>query len=120
MVEVTIGELLAAIDPLKKLMAMQMPIVAAHRLSRAARPIADELTAYEKSRVALFEKYGEMADDGQWHVLRDSHNYQQFEREYFDLLGDKVQLDIQPVTIDALGQLQVTPQVMGACWFLFE
>lgn len=119
-VVVTMGELVQASQPLQVLLGLEMGIVAAHRLSRAARPVLLELDLYEKSRLALFEKYGTKGEDGQWRIEPGGEAYAGFEREFGKLLAMDVDLEVYPVDVADLGEVRVKPSVLGACWFLFS
>lgn len=107
-----LGELYNVTRGLNELMAIKMPAKAAYRVAKIVRVVNPELTEIEKQRVELVKKHGVADDKGNINVPEDKLPV--FTAEFQELLGQEVELDIQPVTEDLLEGVTIAPNLLMA------
>lgn len=72
--------------------------VVGYKIARNLRMINDELKDYYQFKQTLFEKYGELAEDGNLIIKKDSANYQDFLKEYEPVMNQEVEFDFKKIT----------------------
>lgn len=103
------ADIFHAIDPLKKLMAKELPVRTSFALAKLANTLNGHLQAIEVVRNGLVRKYGKPMEDrpGGLQVALDSVEYPKFIEEMNELLSEKADVAAQkvilPVTLDGMG-----------------
>lgn len=101
--------------PLSKLMDVEdFSVRVSYRLAKLAKLIDGELTAFNRTKDKLIEKYGSAATSGPGKSItpeKDADNWPVFVKEYSALLNEEVELDVEPVVLppEARG---VTPAML--------
>ena len=111
-------ELVIAQEALQRLLTLELPAAASFKIARAAKPVQAELQNYERQRVALVQRLGEDAGQGQTRVLPE--RAVEFNEEMNALLDVDVELEIRKIDIDILGEATIRAADLMALWFLFE
>ena len=109
-IEVTVGELVQAQGVISLLHTARMPARLGLQVRRIVRAIAPELEVYNETRKALLDRYAAKDKAGEL-VIKD-HEYQIADREAFDaeyneLLQTTVAVDLRPLKLDDLNQVEV-------------
>jgi len=87
-------------------------IKTAYKFAKFIKAVAQELAIMEEQRQRLVEKYGERLDDGSVKVIDNLLN--DFLQEYEVLASTKVQFDFEPVELDVLKDINLSPQELIA------
>ena len=89
----------------------------AFKMARIIRAIESELENFNKARQSLLNKYGEKDDNGQLITNKDG-NYiispdkiDIYNGEIQELLVTTIELNIEPIEIEELEQLEFTPNL---------
>jgi hypothetical protein len=101
MITFSLGELKSIEESLRKLVAVQLPIVLSYKLSKVIKKINDALTSLEEHRLTLVQRYGDSQPDGSIKVPPDK--VEEFMTEYNQLLGVEVEIDFSPIETAVLG-----------------
>ena len=117
MIKVTLDVIINSQGPLQTLMAAQLPIAISYRLSRAMRQINEELKEFYATHKVLVEKYGEHDDEGKLIIDKENSSipiqseYQQlFQEEMSRLLAVEIHIDIEPINILELTNVNISAQ----------
>jgi len=114
-IKLKMRDVLAAYTTLQNL---DLPAPIALKIMRAARPLEAEFAAYEQQRLRLVNKYGQKSG-GQVMVAQDSEQWPRFAAEIQQLLDVDITVEIEPLPIEALGPIRITPAALGPILFLF-
>lgn len=117
MIKVTLDVIINSQGPLQTLMAAQLPIAISYRLSRAMRQINEELKEFYATHKVLVEKYGEHDSEGKLIIDKENNSipicteYQElFQSEMAKLLAVEIHIDIQPINILELNNVNISAQ----------
>ena len=115
MIELTIQQLINCSEILKKLLNMSFPVYTSYKIMRIAREVEKEYNFYSKTREALIQKYTEKTEEGQ-PITDENGNYkiilekaQEFSDEYQKMLDTSLQLLIEPIPLEELEKIELTP-----------
>ena len=102
MIKLTLAELLAARDVLKKLAQMDFSVRTGYAVARIVRAADAELIPAEQKKNELIRKYGEQdKDNGDlWRVKPE--NQAEVDRQYRELLAVEVELPCTPIKMSVL------------------
>lgn len=104
--KITLGEVDTAKDSLRSLMAKELPIKVSYRFAKLAKQLSDELNQLEDQRKELIKKHGDAKDDGTFKIPDDKR--ETFLKEYEDLLSLEIDVNFEPVTVDQLGDINIS------------
>lgn len=116
MVTVKLGELRFIVDSLNSIMVEKLPVKTAYSLSKLGRVVQKEWEVYEEGRFKLIDRYS--AKDEAGRPVVENGRYKMvdpngFGKEINELGGIEAQIDFNPITLDALGDIQVSPAVLA-------
>ena len=115
----TLGQILAATEPLKKVLECPLPVKTAFRVGKFINEIQPALSAYEEARKKIVTKYGTETDDGGYKVGED--NRFEFTKELNLLLEEKLECDVPTLNLDDLNGVQLTPiECSNLAWLIVE
>lgn len=114
--KLTLGEVVAAHNALQKL---DLPAPIAFRLAQVIRPLISEFTTYEEQRLRLVRKYGQQKGD-RIAIEPGDENWGTFVTEIQALLDLEVEVEVQPLELDILKGLSISPISLLPIWFLFK
>jgi hypothetical protein len=119
-ITVKLGILKAIEEPLIKLVKLELPIKTSYKLSKILKKIGQELADLEEERVKLVKKYGDQDDEAQSIQVTDPAKYEEFAKEFGELLQEEITLEIDPIPIDMLGDsVTFSPAELAALEMLF-
>lgn len=85
-------------------------------LHKTVKPLADALAPYAAAKQAIFEDFGTLKGDGQFHVDRETKDdegnavpnprWSEFKQEYEEILNEEVELDALPLPVHLLDTLE--------------
>lgn len=111
---IKLGQLVAKTPSLEALVSTKLSAVAAFRLAKDVRLINDELTTYNTAHNDLIKKYGSENEDGNYQIKADDPKFQDYAVEETELLNEEVDLDIQQVKLNELGNaFEIEPKFMA-------
>lgn len=110
MIEVTIGQAVEFLPALKNVMATKLPVKAAYRLARIAAKLQPELKTFDEARFSVFQELGREVPDmpGSYDPPSDPDKLAELVKRVSELTSEKVAIDLDPVTLDMLGDSQLT------------
>lgn len=104
---ITIAQIKNAEPVLSKLMNQTLPIKTSFRITKIIESVAKDLENFEKHRVQLFDKYGELQSDGSKTILNE--NVEAFTQDLTALLQETVEIPEIKFQLEDLGNIQITP-----------
>lgn len=93
------------ISSLNSILNLPLPARDAYRLGVAAKQIQERVTIYEQTRQNLIKKYGETTETPQKEIVIKvkAENIDAFTKELEPLLEETLELSMEPISIDMVG-----------------
>ncbi|MFO7447729.1 MAG: hypothetical protein R6W90_15295 [Ignavibacteriaceae bacterium] len=98
---------------LDKLLTKELPVKAAYKLGRLSKSVAGEMEQYQQHKNNLIKKYGKEKDGTFSIESSDTEAINNFLQDNEELLSVKIKLDYEPISIEELGSINITPIDMG-------
>ena len=116
----TVGQLIAATDPLKKILLCSLPVKTSFRIGKFINDVQPALTAYEDARVRLVAKLGKKQKDGTYQLAQEKR--QKFADELNTLLDEKLECNTPTLKLDELDSVgvELTPTECSSLAWLIE
>ena len=109
LVQLKLGEIRLLIEGLRKIVDKPLPVKTAYRLSKIIRIVNDEFTDFETARGKLVRKHSKEGEEGSpAEVKVDPEKQQQFFEEFNTLLGEEIEIDINLISLEDLGDISLT------------
>jgi hypothetical protein len=115
MIETSIKDIIGGKEVFKKLAEMPLNIKAAYNIARIIREIEKENKTFEDTRQKLLFKYGEKDSSGQLIINQNNQitiipeQINNYNKEIQELLNEKIKLNVEPISLNDLGEIQITP-----------
>ena len=101
--KITLRQLVTSVNAAKLLVAKEMPVLTAYRLSKLVRTANEELRVYQETCQLLNERAQALDEASRAQWLEDEHN---------KLLEAEVELPDTAVTLKDLERCSVSPQML--------
>lgn len=101
---------------LSKLVDKELNIKVAYKLSKTLKVIGEELSELEEARQKLVKKYSDKtktdkdSEVNEQDLKVSKENEQKFFKEYSQLLEEEVEFDVQPISIEKLEDVSLSPR----------
>lgn len=115
MIETSIKDIIGGKEVFKKLAEMPLNIKVAYNIARIIREIEKENKTFEETRQKLLFKYGEKDSAGQLIINQNNQitiipeQINNYNKEIQELLEEKIKLNVEPISLNDLGEIQITP-----------
>lgn len=118
-------QLVNSIGVLSKLTNMELPIKLSYAFSKNITKIDRELTAYNKERQKLIEKYGEKDKEGKLKTKEDGTinilDIDSFNKDLKEILEIETEVDIHLIDLDKVNvDINITPGEIMLVDYMFE
>lgn len=118
MIEITLSELMDSASVMQELAKKPMKTKAAFQTARMMREIEKEYSLFQESRKGLIDKYAEKDENGE-PKADENGNYtvpkdriEDFNKELKEMLDQTLSLNVEPISIEDLGEADFTPADM--------
>jgi len=118
MIEITLSELMDSASVMQQLAKKPMKTKAAFQTARMMREIEKEYSLFQESRKGLIDKYAEKDENGE-PKTDENGNYtvpknriEDFNKELKEMLDQTLSLNVEPISIEDLGEADFTPAEM--------
>ena len=119
--QLKLSQLVSSAEPLSRLSRLGLKPRIALRVKRVLRAVQPELDDYNKVRVELLEKHGYKATDGKQYLFEKPENEAAFMAELNDATSEEVTLEIKTLTLDELGDVEISGgDLLALDWLIFE
>ena len=115
MIETSIKDIIGGKEVFKRLVEMPLNIKVAYNIARIIREIEKENKTFEDTRQKLLFKYGEKDSSGQLIINQNNQitiipeQINNYNKEIQELLDEKIKLNVEPISLNDLGEIQITP-----------
>jgi hypothetical protein len=113
LIKTTLGQLHAAVPALTALMGEKLPIPVAVKVSLLAKRINPEMATFGEHRQSLFMEYGKPAEDDPATIKVPDDKMAEFTPKMNELLGTEVELQLDPVKLEAIAGASLTAIDIG-------
>lgn len=125
MITVKLLQVVNCIPALNELVTYKMPAKISYSIAKATKVINDELPLYEKTRTAKAEEYASKDADGKPIIEDNQYKFEAaalkaYSTELESLLNQTFDIQIDKISIDALGDAEIQPQQFLVLDWLFE
>ena len=104
--KVSLFEIYSSVGVLNKLVDLSLPAKSSYKFVKIMKKFNDELKILEDERQKLINKYGQ--------------NKEAFLKEFGELLETQIDVDWDPISIDALGSVELSVAEITKIQFLFR
>lgn len=120
MITVKISNLLNSTEVLQKLSKTQLKAKTAWQVSKVLKLAEEEMQTFNDTRMEVLKKYAEKDENGE--LITDENNnckiipekISEFNDELTELLDNEIELNVNKINIDDLGDIDFTPAEMNA------
>lgn len=106
---------------LEKMIAFDLPLPSALKLSKIVTEINEVYKIYSEKRVALFTKYGSPQKENPEQIIISPENTKEFQGKMQELLESEIELEIKKLNIADLGtDVKLSAADFGAVSWLFN
>jgi hypothetical protein len=92
---------------LRRLSSQPIPLKISYRLSKFIKKTTEELSSVEEHRIKLIDQFGTKNEQsGFTTVLPEKEK--EFQKAFFDLLNETVDIDIEPISVEDLGSIKLS------------
>lgn len=115
MIEITIGELINSQSTFRELATMPIRLKTSFAIARIIREVEAEMNIFEQSRQVLLDKYSIKDENGQPKTTDDGNIMIQtdlidnYNKDVQELLAEKITLNANPIRLEELENLELTP-----------
>ena len=110
MIEVTLKEVVNAVEPLRRVLSTKMPVKAAYHLSRIGDKLESTLRTFEAARSKRIKELGVETSDKLNFMIIDPEQQKVFQAEQDVLLAEVIKIDKEPFSLSQLGNgVELTP-----------
>ena len=120
-----LGEIVAGIEAINKLLDAPLKARTAFRLGKLSKELSPHFETYEKVRQELLEKFGEKVEsdeeNGQVQYNFANGTAEKFQTELMAMLEEKVDVKVRKIKINELNGVNLTARDMMALeWLISE
>lgn len=118
MIEITLSELMDSASVMQELAKKPMKTKAAFQTARLMREIEKEYSLFQESRKGLIDKYADKDENGEPKADENGNytvpkeNIEEFNKELKEMLDQTLSLNVEPISIEDLGDADFTPADM--------
>ena len=94
---------------LSKLLDKELDVIVAYKISKLVKQTTQDLTILEENRIKLVRKYSSKEPSKDGTVSVDVDKQMDFHNEYRKLLEQEIKVDFNPIPMDKLGDIKLTP-----------
>ena len=117
------GELRNIGSGLMEILRIELPVKPSYWLGRIANKISSEQKVFETARMALIKKHAKKDIKGNPLVIKDkdgkpTNNFdvpdiEAFNKEFEELNKQEFEISIDPIKLDALGNIKIKPVILA-------
>lgn len=115
--KVSLFEIYSSVGVLNKLVDLPLPAKSSYKFVKIMRKFNDELKILEDERQKMINKYGKEREGT---VIVEEHNRELFLKEFGDLLETQLDVDWDPISVDSLGDVELSVAEITKIQFLFR
>ena len=127
MIQVTLNDILNNAEIFRELSAKALPVKTAFKIARLIRELDKENTTFDESRRQIIEKYAERDENGrikqtpEGNIQLQQDKIEECNNELVELLNTTIEINVDKISIDALGDIELTPvQIINLEAFIEE
>ena len=115
---------------LMEILKIELPVKPSYWLARIANKIGSEQKAFETTRMNLVKKHAKKDKKGNPLVIKDkdgkpTNNYdvpdiEAFNKEFNELTEQEIEINIDPIKLDALGDIKIKPVILAKLGKIIE
>ena len=119
------GELKMIVEGLIEILNIELPVKPSYWLARITNKVESELKAFEKTRMGLIAKHAKKDKNGNPMFILDKNgnpkrpheynvpNIEAFNKEFNELTEQEFEINIDPIKLDALGDIRIKPVILA-------
>ena len=118
MITIRLNDILNSIPIFREISNKSLPIKTAYQLARLSRELDRESTTFDESRRKIIEKYAERDENGEFkqtdegNVIIMPEQINACNQEMAELLDTEIEINVEPIEIESLASIELTPAQM--------
>lgn len=110
--KIKLKEIINQADNIGKLSEMKLPIKASYRINRIISKILPDIKQYNEKRLEVIKELG-IADEKNPEVYNvPKEKLPEFTKQIEELLSIEVEIDLEPISIIELGEINIEPALL--------
>ena len=129
--EIKVGEFRNLNEGLNEILNIELPVKPAYWLARFLTKLSEEEKAFEKARINLVTKHSKKNKKGEPVIIttkvegKDVSNYdladpEAFQKEFEQLVEEKIVIDFNPIKLADLGDIKLKPITLAKLGKIIE
>jgi len=125
--KIKLGEINIILDNLNKLIDKEINIKTSYKLSKLLKHLVNEYNVFDENRIKLINKYAEKDENNEVRINKENNsiiitdnNKDKFNKEINELVNIEIEIFIEKIRLDDLGEIMVSPRDLFNLDFLFE
>lgn len=99
----------------KEIIEKELPIKTSFRISRTLKKVQEEYEIYDEKRKSIISKFSKKDKDGK--IIENEgkvtiENTSMFQKEINELDSIEIELDIEKISINDLGEIDISPKAL--------
>ena len=116
--KVAMRELVGMKSSLQKLIGKDLPIKTAFKLGKLNKYLSDFYAIFDENNTKLFRKYGEEKEKNK--IIIKNENIHKFNAELEELMALEVEITLDKISLNELGDIQLSPLDISNLELLIE
>lgn len=115
MIEVQLKDIVGSMHTFQRIAKIQMNAVDAYHITKLIQKLDDEYSTFEKIKKQLIDKYCEKDDNGNPKldknkdiIIKDGY-FDIAKQELEDLMNTNISIEAEPINLDSLKQVNLSP-----------
>lgn len=114
--KIKLGELDIILESMNKLIQKEMPVKASFLFGRLFKKLAEEYALFDSDRKKLLIKYCELDENDEVKIkdnlafFKSDEDANNFNKDILELSNLEIEIDWEPIEIDNLGDIEITPK----------
>lgn len=117
MIQTNLATVIGSMEAIKKLLDNPIKGKTAYKIAKLVKKMEEEYALFNESRLKLLNKYAvkdeggqPVVENGNYKVLPES--IANFNQEIAELLDAEVSFDLEPISLEEIGDIEFTPAEM--------
>lgn len=107
--QIKLKDIVFNVENIKKLLENKLPVKISYRLRKLAAKVEKEFNVYSETKNSLILELGTKQEDNTFSVKTTDEKYPEYVEKHTELLEQTVEIDFEPIDIEELGDVVVSP-----------
>jgi len=107
--QIKLKDIVFNVENIKKLLENKLPVKVSYRLRKLAVKVEKEYNIYSETKNSLILELGTKQEDNTFTIKVTDDKFKEYNEKHNELLEQTVEIDFEPIDIEELGDVVVSP-----------